>query len=360
MSTFEVLRKAKVEVRAVNTKDGRALELVFADGRTHCFDSRSRESELLDIFGHDMKIIAEKFDGGTYSFLGGQLVDYRDASWRGFVHSDESIQQLVERVGLQTSADLRSRSPANGLFNRMRGRHTNGVFLGGEWDKFDLSVPNLGAGGEFENRLLFRWSPFTPNIQTSIEVERLICSNGMIAMSPLVTFEVPVIDNWESNLDVVAMQLKPRVNQILADRFEAMEQVRASVGDVQRAHRTLGQRMDNADDQSYGLLKRLTNMTDVDRHLSRYYQADVFKNGALADRADSHMSQFALYNVLTEAASHTQSNGQSDNGIQMAINRLVFDEADRRRTLASRQIPAAEISNPERAFFSAVGDNFSM
>lgn len=361
MSVFQVVQQARVQVSVVGDAQSRpCLRLDFQDGRTHTFSALSRESELIEVFGSDMRMIESMFDKGTYAFYKDKLVDYRRSDYKGFIHSDASVEKLVELVGIEDTATQQRRA-ARGLFNRMRGRHSNGVFMGGEWDKFDLSVPALGVGGEFENRLLYRWSPFSPNIQTSLEVERLVCENGMLAMSPLLTFDVPVIDNWEENLDVVSMQLKPRVNAVLQDRFLAMEEMRASLGDVQRAHRVLSSRMDNADDQAHMRLTQLAHLTDVQRHLERFYDPAVFENRNLADRAESHLTQFALFNVLTEAASHTPSSQEaSDAAIQMAINRLVFDEADRQLGFKARQIPEQTDSNPERAFFSSAGEEYSV
>lgn len=374
--SFQILRNAKVVASRTTPVVGHSagqpcLHLAFEDGRTHTFPALSRESELLDIYGDDMNQISEVFNGGTYAFNDRTLVDYRNSTYRGFVHSDEGVAQLIERLGVQETASRKPARPqiatpasgsARAMFARVRGDKTNGVFMGREWDKFELQVPELGAGGEFENRLLYRWSPFSPNIQTSLEVERLVCNNGMVAMSPLVTHEVPVIDNWDEHLDVVTMQLKPRINAILSDRFRAMEETRASVEDVQRVHATLTARMDGsvgADDQSAVRLARLSQLTDVQRNLSRYYDTAVFSKRELAARADSHLSQFALYNVLTEAATHTNPNKTSDNSIQMGINRLVFDEIGRRAALENRHIPVAEKSDPERAFFSSVGEGFT-
>jgi len=369
--SFEILRKVTVDAsRVIDSKEGGAcLRLTFPDGRTHTFPAISRESELLDIYGDDLNHVSEIFSGGTYVFNDGKLVDYRNGTYRGFVHSNEAVSELVERLGVETP---HSRKPVNGqiitpasgsaraMFARLRGDKTGGVFMGKEWDKFDLQVPELGAGGEFENRLLYRWSPFSPNIQTSLEVERLVCNNGMVAMSPLVTHEVPVIDSWDDHLDVVAMQLKPRINAILGERFRAMEEVRASVEDVQRVNAILDGRFDRADEQGGVRLTRLAQLTDVHRNLSRYYDPAVFAKRELAARVDSHLTQFALYNVLTEAATHTTSTQHSDNAVQMAINRLVFDDAGRRQILEARQIPKAESSDPERAFFSSAGESLSM
>lgn len=362
--SIEVKRKARVSAHQVFDKSGVAtLELQFDDGRTHTFHHMSKEAEILELYGDDMKHVASLFDGGTYVFHNDKLIDYRNSDYQGFIHTDDALAQLQQRVGLQVPSEIKSRSPARQMFNASRGRRNNGVFLGGEWDKFDLAVPGLGAGGEFENRLLFRWSPFSPNIVSQLEVERLICNNGMVAMSPLLSYEVPVIDNWEDNLNVVTMQLKPRVNSVLTDRFAEMERALASVGDMTRVTRALQERRKGAD---VGLLspqhvERLDKMIAVvdpteDSQLCRKYRETVFKDLKTGDLAPGNMKQFDLYNILTEAATHTPASEATANTTQMAINRLVFDELSRAHQLTKNDIKLSDESDPTRAFFSSAGD----
>ena len=156
------------------------------------------------------------------------------------------------------------------------------------------------------------------------------------------------------------MQLKPRINAHLEGRFSQMIESRASVGEVMRVHKALLERTSDFDDPAEKLrsdqaLERLIAFTDVEKALAGHYRTEVFKNNSYADRADANVSQFDLYNVLTEAATHTTSSVRSDNSVQMAINRLVFDDVNRRQTLESRSAPIAQESDPERAFFSISG-----
>jgi hypothetical protein len=346
---LNIIRNADVDVKIVWVGEKISLEIVVNGVYKHAFSPASNESRMC--LNTEMETIRMLFNKGTYCFYNDILVDYRRADYRGFIHNDSSINELSERIGAK---DMRThgRESAAGLFNQYRGSKNNGVFLGGEWDKFDLSVKSLGIGGEFENKLIYKWSPFSSNITTSLEIQRLVCTNGLMAISPLVTYEVPLINDWQRNLHIISAQLQPRLNDTLNARFEEMNVLRASVYDVQRANQLLNERINTVDLSSdeQCSLNFLAEKTKVRSSLGRYYKDPVFEDKSRSKNAISDMTQFDIFNILTEASTHYGRDLENDSAIQRDLNRLVFDEIGRKKQLTP-EIPLNQDSDHRRAFF---------
>lgn len=363
---FEIIRNADVEAKIIFVKESLSLQITIDNRYEHQFSAGSRESKLC--LNTNIETIQSMFYGGTYFIYKGKLVDYRLSNYKGFTHTTDGISQLAERIGLSDitsnanhsqSSPAARRSPASGLFNQQRGRKNNGVFLGGEWDKFDLNIRDLGIGGEFENKLIYRWSPFSDTITTSLEVERLVCANGMVASSPFVTFEVPLINDWERNLHVISAQLQPRISDVLTSRFSDMAKKPSSVFDVQRAHGLLLDRRKSIEDLNDGKggsditnLNNMLSITDAEFNLGNYYRNELFSNTEKSKLVDAHLTQFDVFNILTEASSHYGNDSDSNVSIQRDLNRLVFDEFDRKKQLRP-SVPTISDSDHRRAFFGS-------
>lgn len=347
---LQIIRNAKVELKHTFKGDGLVLIIIVNDRYIHEFSPKSRESRALQTT--DIKILEQQFNGGTYVISDEEIIDYRLSNYRGFIQSDVAMANLQEVIGAEKTKTGNYTSPVRGLFAQSRGAKTNGTYLGGEWDHFDLDVKALGVGGEFKNKLLYRYSPFSPNVVTSLEVERLVCENGMVASAPFVTFEVPVIDDWERNLHVVSAQLKPKINDILSDRFEQMSTQRASVASVMKAHELLESRSrdENLSVEDQKELDNMMLIVDAETQLGKFYKDSVFSDKKRAERADSHLTQFDVFNVLTEASTHVGRVADNDADAQRALNKLVFDELKNKKKL-SPKVPQSPDSDFKRAFF---------
>lgn len=355
------LSKASAELTVDVDTDGHPILSIIVNGQyNHKFAKASYESR--SILSTDLDVLTQNFNGGTYIFAlhddgTHSLIDYRPSTYRGFIHSDESFAKMQEIIG---SSMMRvGRSPVSGLLDGIAKSKKQQLvpLLGGEWSKFDLDVKSLGIGGEFSNRLIYKYSLFSPNVITSFETERLICSNGMVSTSPLVTFEVPVIDDWENNLHVVSAQLKPKINDILHERFENMAKVRATLSECMNARKALACRLANVSgefeaDGTYedrDALNSLMDTVDVEQALGNYYKPEVF-SGDRARLADSHLTQFDVFNILTEATSHTTGTDENDRMIQAQLNRIVYDGLRNKKTLSATK-PVSPDSDHRRQFF---------
>jgi hypothetical protein len=351
---IQVIRNANVVLTPSHNNKGELVLSILVNGQyEHEFANTSRETQLM--LCTDMDVLASHFNGGTYIVADDKIIEYRMSTYKGFIQSDHALAKLQEIIGAEKHEKSSYSDPVRGMFNQARSSNTDGVFLGGEWDKFDLEVKALGVGGEFENKLVYRYSPFSQNIITSLEVERLVCENGMVANSPFVTFEVPIVSDWENNLHVVSAQLKPKINDVLSSRFEQMITQRASVATVMKAHKLLESRT-NSEGVSVSDAIRIDSLlekTDVEETLGRHYKDNVFSDKKRAKRADSNLTQFDVFNILTEATTHLGRDENTDFAAQRELNSIVFDEFKNKVSL-SPSVPKSQQSDHKRMFF---GDN---
>lgn len=346
--------KVKVDYHTVSRSDIR-LSITVENEMPYIFEKGRNENRLIEQM--DLKSIEERFNGGTFVFLSGGLIDYRLPEYNGYVRSEEEIKVLSDILGVQTGN--RRSTGSQGVFNQFRNNTLNrDVFLGGEGKQFDLSIAGLKEGGEFTNKLIHRWSPFDKNVVISLETERLICANGMVGMSPFVTNEVPIVNRVEEHLQLVSVQLEPQINGILRDRFTNMAKQPASVGAMMSAHGAIQDRLKGISSYSNSPetniskneLIKLKKLVDVKDNLKHIYDPSVFSNKEMANGLNGNIDKFALFNVLTEACTHTMGSDSNNNKLQMDINKLVFDELSDKKSVQG-EVPKEIISDHKRAFF---------
>jgi hypothetical protein len=349
--SLEIMRQAHVEANygpVTGKSPIPSLVLTFNNKYQHTFEPETNEGKLILQF--DLLDIAKMFSGGTFVFFEGKLRDYRGPDYRGFIQSDDSIEHLMDTIGVM---DYKVRQSVNGLINRTRARQNNGLFMGGEWDKFDLDIAELGQGGAFSNSLVYQYSVFSPNIVTTLETLRLVCTNGMVSKSALASYEVPVISDWEDNLNTITNRIKPELTELMRQRFISMAQQRASVRDIMLTHKAVEERLKTvkqADEVSR--LEALMSVTNAERNLAMYYDEKVFK-GTRGRFVEGDLTQFDVYNILTEASSHSDGTDDSDLKMQRLANHLMFESINQGVEVMP-SIPKTLDSDPSRAFF---GDN---
>lgn len=348
---FEVVKNANVKVdMKFDPKSERFLISIIVDGKYdtyhHTFNEKSQVAKMAGEV--EFPILKEKLQNGTYVFSDGKLIDFRTSDYNGYVRSEDEINGLADKVGF--SQQGKGSKAVNGdllsVFSQLR--HRNGVFLGGESEDFFMDVEGLGSGGAFKNRLVYRWSPFDKNIQTSIEVERLVCANGMVGMAPLVTRETPIINDIDRNLDIIDMHLRPEMSRILQERFANMANNRASVADVLEANAMIYDRLRNnqVSEHDFKVLQGLANVTKLD-HLQGVFSQNLFGSQA-AKTAPSDLTQFDLFSIMTEMSSHTASDQQGNQQAQHFINKVVFDTV---KNEVSGSVKVSQESDHRRAFF---------
>lgn len=356
-NSLKIYKNAKVDIDYhMEGSDDLRLKLIFENERPHIFDKNAFENNL--IIEADKKTIREKFNGGTYIFYQGELLQYKDSFYNGYVRSEDEIKLLSDLIGIKTTtASERQQVGSRGLFNNFRQNTIQKhVFLGGEGHEFDLSIKELGAGGEFKNKLIHKWSPFDDKIQISLETERLICENGMVGMSPFVTKEVPIVNRHLEHLNLINVQLQPEINSLLKERFTNMQRTNASLHSMMSAHNILTDRVKsnksgNQISNGNSSLIKLKHLVDVKNSLGNVYEKEVFSNKEQSKSLKGNLTQFDLFNVLTEASSHSE--GSSDNTIKLQkdINRLVFDELNDKKSVQGKAHQLSSDSDHSRIFF---------
>lgn len=358
---FKVLKKAKVEVSFTEVaKDDVRLVIQVENEMPHVFEKNARENKYL--MEMDLQMIQEKFNGGTFVFNNGKLLNYRDSFWRGFVRDSDDMNKLSDIIGAE---EIKSnRRGVGGMFDNFRANSINNdYFLGGQGQSFNLNIKELGEGGVFENRLIHKWSPFDQNLIISLETERLICTNGMVGMSSFVTKGVPFVNLYEEHLQLISVQLEPEYNSLLKNRFRDMSQQNASLHSMMNAHNLLEQRLKQNNLSAVGgnqteetiksraKLKSLSNLLNVKNNLGGVYKASAFSNKQQARHASGNLTQFDVFNILTEASSHTNGNRDNTGSIQKEINALVFDELNDKKNVKGKIPDVSSDSDHRRAFF---------
>lgn len=346
--SYEIIRNARVEIDTARFDQSGDLA-VLIDGRfQHVF---GRDSTLgQKAAAMDFESLEEYLNGGSYFFVEGSLVDFVPSDYTGHIHTDEAIEGLASILGYQRSS---ARRPAHGVINRRFGAGSSGIFLGGPVDRFELDIEDFDA---FENTLYCRWSPFSQNVTTALLAERLICRNGMIGTAEAVRYETPLINGLEENLRVAVAHLRPAISDTLARRFRQMSETRASVEEVMRANAELRARQGRLDEvsdaQAAEHLRRLREHLDPRVHLEAIYPRAALDD-KVAKVLASHVTQYDLFNILTEASTHVVGEaGANEASIQRLANRLVFDEV--RGRAVNPTLPQSQESDPRRAFFGKV------
>lgn len=301
---------------------------------SHIFDETTDVVKMLNSM--DFNIISDRMNGGSFVIDdGGKIVDFRFGDYRGCIRSQDQIDNLAEEIGFSSVA--RGQRSVGGdlgsMFSQIR-HNKNGVFFGGKSDNdvfFD--VEGLKEGGEFKNNLIYRWSPFEENVEATVETERLVCTNGMFGMSPLVTKSVPIINDIGRHLKIMEAQLNPQMSAILRERFAQMLNSHASVADVKQVLSFIYSRIASANNSSFAtssdhdmqVLKGLANSLDLS-HLSDVIDFSGELSGNMESVLPSGISQFDLFNVATEMSTHTSGSSQDNSVAQKFINSLVFDK----------------------------------
>ena len=331
------------------------LKITINDQVQHTFNKKSKVFNQLKDTPIDALIA--RLNGGSYFVNENRLVDFRDNQYRGFVHSEDAISQLVDLLGVNDVKRKRTNAVDN-VFKRYRANGLDARHeMGREWGKFPFEVRggDIKEGGDIEMRVRYSWSPFSNSVGTLLEVERLICLNGMTAMSNLFNMRVPLINQWEDNLNIAYSQIKDVARELFNQRLDDMKDTRASVelmGMIEDfANRRNGE-YGAVDQNERQRLRYIAKMASPVENLKGSYNMDILKNRSLGAHAESHMTQLDAWNMLTELDSHTSETADaSSHQIQKIISRLVFDGGF--TPIAMKPVKISQDSDFNRAFFSA-------
>lgn len=360
--SFELIRNADVEVKQVSTGTGKQrathAEIIVNGKYEHRFPARSRVSKHLDIM--TPADLSERLSGGSFFFIKddqltdgeAQLVDFRDGQYNGFVHEDDSVAKFMDILGYQQRKSLP-------MHRNRRGSNEDGtdIVLRKIWSDGEIIVPGYAQGGDFNSQLSFVWNPFVKTINSSFDLVRLICTNGMIGLTSFLNTKVPLFNRWEEHLDIASRQIQNKVSGIVVDRVQTMSNERASVGECLLLEQHVFDRLYAPTTKAEGERQRLLAlMTAVSPkvHLGGVYKSDVFTNKALAAQLPAHLSHFDVWNIATELRSHTNSSAKSsDNALDKFANGIMFEDAGNFTSAAGRlgAPKLSAFSDPDRAFF---------
>jgi hypothetical protein len=353
-NAFRMIRDADVTVEQVRGEKNYPVAIATINGGelVHEFDRKSRVSKALEM--STPEDIAARLSGGDFFITqDGELVDFRYGAYKhmnGFVHSDESIQQLAEVIGY-TETDHR-----NNLIS-------GDVSLRSTWSEHDIIVPELGEGGNFESALNFSWSPFSEHVRSSFDIMRLICTNGMTGMSPLLNTKIPLINRWEEHLDIANAQIQTKLENIITRRINEMTHDRATVAELMLIAEHATNRLDSSDHlqskEQRDRLRKIRSIASPELHSpGEAYRANVFENKNLAAQMPGHLTVFDAWNMLTEMRSHTpESTKSSAHALDRMANRLIFDREDLANHAArydNNGTKLAAFSDPDAAFFGTM------
>lgn len=356
MTDFNLIRNADVKLTHIVDEKKRNVAEIIVDGKFHHrFSPNSRISKHLDVM--KPKDLEARLSGGSYFFVEDQLVDLRDGGYNGFVHTDDSINVFMDVLGYQHRAKGRRGRPAAPADGSTEGE----IALRKVWSKNEITVPGYKAGGDFSTELSFVWNPFVKTINSSFDLVRQICSNGMVGLTPFLNAKIPLLNRWEEHLDIASKQIQNKVNNTVVARVASMTASRASVADCllleQHAFERLIAPNEKSDDER-DRLKTLISAAAPKFHLHNTYRDEVFDDKNLAAQLPGHLSSFDVYNIATELRSHTtQVAKSSDFALDKFANALMFDRDDNFVAGAARYSGAkvASFSSADRAFFGVMG-----
>lgn len=244
------------------------------------------------------------------------LKEYKDNRYTGFMQSDDFINRFSNDKELSTRLQ----------------------------DRIDIS--QYGQGGLFNIAAGFTWSGFSPNLKTQVNLTRDICQNVMTMQSSIIQKQVPILNLFDTHMDIAAEQVMCTASRIVKERMGQIHHEVASVRDVGLVYKHIEERLKEDEDNS-----RLLNIARVieDGNLEEYYQKSAFDNSAIGSSVASHLCRFDLLNMATEISSHTNETPRSSNRALNRIASMLLLQDDGVFLNGNVLVPRI-FKNPEEAF----------
>lgn len=348
---YELVRNANVEVTATaNQKNFPVAVINVNDKYEYAFPSGSRVSKALETT--TPQDVASRLTGGHFFFVEGDLVDFRDGNYNGFVHSDQSIDNLVDVIGIREGGEDRS------YFSNQT--TSKKYTLDKVWSNNTIIVPSYNEGGEFSSKLLFRWNPFFKDVSSKFSLARLICTNGMTGLASFLNTKIPLVNRWTEHLEIANRQIQNKVDSMVSDRFSNMGTERATVAEVMLiAHHAQSRLTNLGQVREEGVRECLRNIMNIAHpvvHLGKVYKSSVFEDKRIAAQLPAHLTTFDVYNMATEIRSHTpEAKSSSNHALDKFANHLVFDRKDVTPHASQYTLPQqSPFSDPDAAFFGTM------
>lgn len=362
VEAFDLVRQAKVEVQRHEThprnggKPQVYASIIVNDKYDHEFTPRSRVSQAL--LTMEPEALAARLNGGSFFFINGQLVDFRDAAYEqsgGFFQSQESIEKMIELIGVRFMRPQDKRALGIKTFGN--------IALSGVYNSQEIVIPKYLAGGDFKANLMYNWNPYHEDIKGVFELVRQICTNGMVGVADEMNTRVPLIGGWEENLDIAARQIQNRIGARVQHRLETMDAERASVADCNQLSQHALTRLQNEDlsDEEHGVLERVYKAVTPVFHLTKFYKENVFKNRDVAAQMPSHLTKLTAFNAATEMYTHTpETDSSTGRALQLFANNMLFTIKNRGSALLEglkRTVLGSPFNDPAAAFVGEMSED---
>lgn len=347
---YDLVKDATVETTFTKDKRSRKTASIVVNNKyEHKFPHNSRISKALDVMSPAQ--LSERLTGGNYFFVDDNLYDFREGDYKGFVHDDETITQLVDLLGINEHQRDGMRVHENVTAGKIK--------LGRKWSDCPINIKAFKEGGDFRSELHFGWSPFMKTINSAFKLERLICTNGMRGLRTFMNTKIPVVNRWEEHLDMASLQIQNKVDAIVQRRFLEMSTERASVAELMTLAKHASERIRNGREFAVqnGHLENMRKIVNPQQYLKDVYHSHVFHNNSpAAAQYPGHLTTMDAYNIATEMRSHTLPVIKStERALDMISNDLVFDHKNiilPSSGKVSRKVSA--FSDADAAFFGAM------
>lgn len=326
--THKMIDNATVKVKGIiDDKKKNVAEIIINDEHVHRFASSSRVSKHLDIMTPED--LGKRLSGGKFFMVDDQLIDFRDGSYNGFVHTPETLDVFMDILGVQSVDDI----PLARRNHRADETDVSGskLVLRSVWDKSEIIVPGYKAGGNFNSELSFVWNPFVKTVNSAFDLVRLICTNGMVGLTSFLNTKVPLFNRWDEHLDIAARQIQNKVNATVVERVQRMRDERASVADCLLVASHAFSRMtveggNNLSVEQRVRLERVFNIANPRTHLDGVYRSEVYEDKNLAAQLPGHLTNLDVFNIATEIRTHSNETSKSSNfALDKLANGLLFD-----------------------------------
>ncbi len=366
--SIQLVFSDKIEFKPIfGNGDSMQLECIINDNFYHRFKGNTKMVRMLHSIS--LEELTDQYTNAPFIFAmidnEWQLVDYRDKEYKGFIQTTENMKYFMEHIGFQKhSADSSSTygniRQVSDLFRKHR-MNKQGFDFCGESKSFEFNVDGAKEGGDFEAQLRFSWSPFESTIGSQVEVQRLICLNGMVAMTPILSNQIRIVNNLEEHLRIAQSLIGDNLQSVLQQRLEQLTVSRASVYQAMGVFQHANIRLTNKNNMSEK--ERLTKIAYISNprlHISKdAYKQKVFFDDNLAQLAPSHLTKFDVWNMLTEIDTYTEESYESTSlSVQRSINRLMFEDSTTVSPDMISQTDIQVVADHNKAFFGSESKGF--
>jgi len=341
----QLIRNAAIKASATYDSKGHPIATInINDQHEHTFDHTSRISKALGLMTEAE--LSHRLSGGNFFMVDDQLTDFRDGNYNGFVHTDQSIENLIKVIGM-TDDRVDHRSPMS---------HTTfgPVSLSSKWSDHGIVIPEYDEGGRYSSELHFSWNPFVKTVNSAFMLYRLVCANGMMGLRSFLNTKIPLVNRWEEHLEIANAQIQNKVSNMVTQRMSQMGTERATLAETIALATHAQKRLKNENENNTDRLHSIVNIASPEMHLRDVYRDDAFTNMNVAKQLPSHLTTYDVYNMATEVRSHTNENALSTvAALDKLANGLIFDrKANPNTSIDGKQAPSLNMfSDPDRAFF---------